>query len=505
MKALLIYPQSPETFWSFKHALKFIAKKAVHPPLGLLTVAAILPESWDKKLVDENVEPLLDEHLEWADHAFISAMAIQRESVKRVVARCREKGVKVVAGGPLFTTCHHEFSGIDHFVLGEAEITLPKFLRDLEANRARPIYTTDQFPDLAGTPPPLWSLLKLKRYASMSIQYSRGCPYQCEFCDITTLYGRKVRSKGTAQILAELDSLYALGWRGDLFIVDDNFIGYKAKLKKEVLPAIIDWMRQHRRPFSLSTEASIDLSDDEKLMTMMVQAGFDGVFVGIETPSEENLAECSKLQNRNRDLVACVKKIQRFGMVVRGGFIVGFDHDSPSVFEKQIELIQNSRIITAMVGLLNAPRGSRLYQRIVQEGRLLREATGDNTDFTTNIEPKMGLEALSQGYHRIINAIYSPKPYYTRVKAFLREYRPQCKPKLRFHAGYLRLHHGHAWAFFKSLLLLGIKDRARFHYWKLFFWSLFRRPILFPKAMTFAIYGFHFRKVFQACLLPGKP
>lgn len=498
MKILLIYPQSPETFWSFKHALKFISKKALHPPLGLLTVAAMLPKAWDIKLVDENVEPLQDKHLEWADYAFISAMAIQRKSVKRVVARCREKGVKVVAGGPLFTTCHHEFSGIDHFVLGEAEVTLPRFLRDLEAGQPQAMYATDQFPDLADTPPPMWGLLKLKRYASMSLQYSRGCPYHCEFCDITSLFGHKVRTKGTAQILAELDSLRAAGWRGALFIVDDNFIGNKAKLKREVLPAIIEWMDRYRRPFILSTEASIDLSDDDELMTMMVRAGFEGVFVGIETPNEDSLAECSKLQNRNRDLVACVKKIQSFGMEVRGGFIVGFDNDPPSVFEKQVELIQNSRIITAMVGLLNAPRGSQLYQRIVQEGRLLMEATGDNTDLSTNIEPKMGLEALSQGYRKIISGIYSPKPYHARVRDYLREYHPQQKNKAHFHARYMRLHRGYAWAFPKTIFLLGVKDRARFQYWQLLFWSLFRRPLLLPMAITFTIYGFHFRKVFLA-------
>ncbi|MCB2191727.1 MAG: B12-binding domain-containing radical SAM protein [Deltaproteobacteria bacterium] len=500
MRALLIYPQNPETFWSFKHALKFISKKAMHPPLGLATVAAMLPVSWDKKLIDENVEPLRDKHLRWADYVFISAMAIQRKSVQRLVERCRAIGVKVVAGGPLFTTCHQEFEGIDHFVLGEAEVTLPRFLEDLAAGQAKPLYTTDQYPALADTPPPLWHLLKLRRYASMSLQYSRGCPFQCEFCDITALFGRRVRTKGANQILAELDSVYAAGWRGALFIVDDNFIGNRTKLKKEVLPAIICWMKQHRHPFVFSTEASIDLSDDETLMKMMVRAGFDGVFVGIETPNEDSLAECSKLQNRNRDLVACVKKIQSFGLEVRGGFIVGFDSDTPSVFEQQIELIQNSRIVTAMVGLLNAPRGSQLYRRITQEGRLLTEATGDNTDFSTNIMPRMGLEALSQGYSEIISGIYSPKPYFKRVRDYLRDYHVPEKNKVHFHARYVRLHSGYAWAFPKTLVVLGVKDRARWQYWKLLLWSLFRRPGLFPMAVTFAIYGFHFRKVFQANL-----
>lgn len=501
MKVLLINPQSPDTFWSFKYALKFIAKKALHPPLGLLTVAAMLPESWDKKLVDENAEKLRTKHLEWADYVMISAMDIQRESAKRIIALCREYGVKVVAGGPLFTTGYQEFSDVDHFVLGEAEVTLPLFLKDLAAGVPKPLYITNQFPALADTPSPLWNLLKLKRYASMNVQYSRGCPFNCEFCDITALFGRKVRTKTTDQIIAEFDNLYRTGWRGSLFIVDDNFIGNKVKLKKEVLPAIIEWMHKYKHPFNLSTEASIDLSDDEELMRLMSKAGFEGVFVGIETPNEESLAECNKMQNRNRDLVACVKKIQSFGMEVRGGFIVGFDSDSPSVFDKQIEFIQNSRIVTAMVGLLNAPRGSQLYQRIVKEGRLLKEITGDNTDLSTNVVPKMGLDALSQGYSRIISGIYSPKPYYKRVKDYMREYSTKKDRKFHFHAGYLRLHYGYASALFKTMLLLGVKDKARLHYWKLLGWSLFRRPKLFPMAVTFTIYGFHFRKVFKECLV----
>ena len=496
MRALLIYPKNPETFWSFKYALKFIAKKAMHPPLGLLTVAAMLPADWELKLVDENVEPLTDKHLVWAEMAFISAMVIQKESVKKVVSRCKGHGLKVVAGGPLFTTSHEEFEGIDHFVLDEAEITLPGFLRDLEAGNPQPVYTTEEFPKLGLTPSPRWDLIKLRRYASMTIQYSRGCPYQCEFCDITTLFGRRVRTKNTQQMLAELDHLHALGWRGGLFIVDDNFIGNKSKLKKDVLPSIIKWMEKHHYPFSLSTEASIDLSDDEELMIMMVKAGFDGVFVGIETPSEESLAECSKLQNKNRDMVACVKKIQAFGMEVRGGFIVGFDSDSPSVFEKQIELIQNSRVITAMVGLLNAPKGSRLYKRIAEEGRLLKEVTGDNTDFSTNFVPKMGMDNLYQGYRQIISGIYSPKPYYDRVKNYLKEYKPLKRKKFRFHFNYIRLHPGYISALFKTFFLLGIKDKARRHYWKLMFWSLFRKPLALTRALTFAVYGFHFRKVF---------
>ncbi|MBW2130246.1 MAG: B12-binding domain-containing radical SAM protein [Deltaproteobacteria bacterium] len=500
MNILLVYPRYPDTFWSFRYALKFISKKAVHPPLGLLTIAAMLPEKWEKKLIDMNVEALGDQDLEWADYVFISAMAVQKASVLEIIRRCNKIGVKIVAGGPLFTAAHEDFKGIDHFVLNEAEITLPRFLADLEKGVAGPVYRTGEFPDLKESPVPRWDLVRMKKYASMNIQYSRGCPFNCDFCDITVLYGRKVRTKSAEQILRELEILYQTGWRGNVFIVDDNFIGNKVKLKKEVLPAIIQWMKKRRYPFTFSTEASIDLADDDTLMRMMVRAGFDAVFVGIETPDEESLSECNKFQNKDRDLVACVKRIQAFGLQVQGGFIVGFDNDSPSIFQRQIDFIQKSGIITAMVGLLNAPRGSRLYERIVKQGRLLEDITGDNTDLTTNILPKMGYESLLNGYKKIISGIYSPRPYYERVKRFLAEYRPLERKPYRLHYGHIRFHSSYPWALFRSIWMLGIKDRGRVQYWKLFFWSLFRRPRLFPLAITYAIYGFHFRKVFKTCL-----
>jgi len=500
MKALLVYPNYPDTFWSFKHALKFISKKAVHPPLGLLTIASMLPDEWEKRLRDMNVEALEDKDLLWADYMFISAMAIQKESIQEIVRRGKKHGVKIVAGGPLFTASHEDFKGIDHLVLNEAEITLPLFLADLKKGVAKEIYASDAFPDVRQTPIPRWDLASMKKYVSMNIQYSRGCPFNCEFCDITVLYGRKVRTKSREQILSELDILYASRWRGSVFFVDDNFIGNREKLKRDILPAIIEWMQKKKHPFTFSTEASINLSDDEDLMHMMVQAGFDAVFVGIETPNEESLAECNKFQNRNRDLVACVRKIQKFGLRVRGGFIVGFDNDSPSIFERQIDFIQKSGIITAMVGILNAPRGTRLYKRVVKEGRLLEDISGDNTDFTTNIIPKMGFEKLNNGYRKVIRGIYSPKPYHDRVKTFLKDYKPLKKRSFHFHPGHIRFHFGYSGAIFKSIWSLGIRDGERAHYWKLFFWSLFRRPRTFPMAITYAIYGFHFRKVFQSCL-----
>lgn len=498
MKVVLCYPRCPNTFWSFKYALKFISKKATYPPLGLLTIAAILPKDWEKKLVDMNVTTLRDKDLEGADFVFISAMDIQKASAKEVISKCKKMGIKIVAGGPLFTTGYEEFKDVDHLVLNEAEITLPLFLEDLRNGCAKHIYTSNEFADIEKTPIPLWGLLEMKKYVFMSLQYSRGCPFNCEFCDIANLFGSRVRTKNRDQILDELESLYSQGWRGGVFFVDDNFIGNKRKIKREILPAIIEWMETKRHPFSFGTQASIDFSDDEELMQSMVKAGFDSVFVGIETPNEESLAECNKFQNKNRDLVACVKKIQKSGLQVIGGFIVGFDSDPPSIFERLIEFIKKSRIITAMVGLLNAPRGTRLYQRLIEENRLLKDISGDNTDCSVNFIPKMNYEILINGYKRIIRGIYSPKPYYKRVKRFLKEYKPL--KKLHFHFGYIHLHFGYPGALFKSIWFLGIKDKARVHYWRLFFWSLFRHPRSVPLAITFAIYGFHFRNVFKEYL-----
>ncbi|MDD2540261.1 MAG: B12-binding domain-containing radical SAM protein [Desulfuromonadaceae bacterium] len=488
MKILLVYPHYPESFWSFKYALKFIARKASFPPLGLLTVAAMLPHEWEKRLVDMNVRPLTNEDLTWADYVFISAMTIQRISAQEVIDRCRQLGVKTVAGGPLFTACHDAFPEVDHLVLGEAECTLPPFLTDLSKGKVRHLYADTRWADLAHTPIPLWDLIDVKNYAALNIQYCRGCPFDCEFCDITALFGRKPRSKTLGQVIAELDSLYIRGWRGAVFFVDDNFIGDKGKLKKEVLPAIIDWMDRKEYPFYFYTEASIDLADDPRLMELMVRAGFEEVFIGIETPYEESHAESGKVQNRNRDLLASVKCIQRAGLQVHGGFIVGFDSDPPSIFDKQIRFIQESGIVTAMVGLLSAIRGTKLHERLSREGRLLGDDSGNNMDSDLNFIPRMEVNALIAGYRTILDTIYSPRNYYQRVIRLLSEYRPQ-------HLGKFHLQPGYIGALFKSILFLGVIGRERLYFWKLFFWSLLTRPRLFPLAITYAIYGFHFRKV----------
>ncbi len=489
MNILLVYPKYPDTFWSFKYALKFISRKASFPPLGLLTVAAMLPPEWERRLVDMNVSGLADDDLEWADYVFLSAMAIQKKSAEEVINRCKKSGVPVVAGGPLFTTGYEEFSDVDYLVLNEAEITLQPFLKDLKKGCARRMYSSKEWPNIENTPCPQWDLVNMKKYASMNIQYSRGCPYNCEFCDIVLLNGRKPRTKSTEQILVELEAIRTQGWRGGVFFVDDNFIANKKKLKTEILPSLITWMKQKKFPFHFFTEASINLADDDELIKLMVKAGFRRVFIGIETPDEDSLAECNKNLNINRDLLACVKKIQNLGLEVQGGFIVGFDSDTPSIFERQIKFIQNSGIVTAMVGLLNAPRGTRLYQRLKKEGRLLKDTSGDNTDCSLNFIPKMNCETLITGYKKILDTIYLPKHYYKRVRIFLRNYKPQkLGKKIYFKIDYLK-------AFLKSAWVLGIRGRERVHYWGLILWTLVRRPRFFGISIAFAIFGFHFRKI----------
>ncbi len=488
MKILLVFPETPTTFWSFRHALKFISKKSSEPPLGLLTIAAMLPEEWDIKLVDMNVSALTDEQIQWADYVFLSGMNVHMQSMKEIIQRSKQLGVKVVAGGPLITTDAQEFEGIDHLILNEAEKTLPQFIEDLQAGHPKAVYQSKDYPELASTPVPRWDLLDMKKYSAMSVQYSRGCPYNCDFCSITLLNGRIPRTKSADQFLAELESMYLQGWRGSVFIVDDNFIGNRNRLKKELLPALIEWSQARKYPFNFMTEVSINLSDDDELVDLMVNAGFNSAFVGIETTHDQSLDECGKSHNRNRDLTASVLKLQQRGLIVAGGFIVGFDNDPPNIFKQQIQFIQSSGIVTAMVGMLNAPSGTRLFQRMKSENRLLSIMSGDNTDGSTNIIPKMGQDKLKEGYRELILTIYSQKAYYERVKVLLQNYQNPVKRPVRIAASEIK-------ALFKSLWTLGLREKGKWFYWKLMVFSLFRHPGKFPLAVRMAIYGFHFRRI----------
>jgi len=489
MKVLLIQPKYPDTYWSFKHALKFVSKKAANPPLGLITMSQLLPTNWEKRLIDLNVSACTDKDIQWADYVFIGAMSVQLESVNKVIAKCKQYNKKIVAGGPLFTEEHERFDLVDHFVLNEAELTMPLFLADFANGCPQRLYQSTEFADMTKSPIPDYSLLKHNKYATLSVQYSRGCPFNCEFCDITALFGFKVRTKTPEQIIQELDNLLKLGSKGSVFFVDDNFIGNKKKVKTELLPVMIAWMKKNKYPFTITTEASIDLADDDELLRMMVQAGFTKAFIGIETPEELCLHECKKTQNSKRDLVACVKKIQTAGIEVSAGFIVGFDNDPASIFQQQIDFIQNTSIISAMVGLLNALPKTMLYKRLNAEGRIVAGFTGDNTNYSINFKPIMDKEELMTGYQKILHGIYNSKSYYERIHSFLKRYNPPLKVQRT-------LTFNDIFALLKSILYIGILKKNRKYYWKLFFWSMFRKPSIFPLAITYSIYGYHFRKVF---------
>jgi radical SAM superfamily enzyme YgiQ (UPF0313 family) len=484
MNVLLVYPRYPDTFWSFKHVLKYIKKKAAFPPLGLLTVASMLPAEWNKKLVDMNVEALEDSVLDWADMLLIGGMLIQKKGALETISRAKALGKVVVAGGPLFTD-YQTFEDVDHFVLNEAEVTLPLFLKDLAAGTPMHVYSSKQKPDLSSTPIPMWSLIDLKKYAAMAVQYSRGCPFDCDFCDIVVMNGRVPRLKGSAQFISELDSLRLAGWHDTVFIVDDNFIGNKASVKK-MLPSLIRWQEKYGYPFRFLTEASINLSMDDELMSLMSKANFSKVFLGLETPAESGLKECGKLQNVSVDVVEAVKKIHRNGMQVMGGFIVGFDSDTEGIFEAQIRFIQKIGVVTAMVGVLNAMPHTRLWHRLQSQGRLITESNGHNTAGMVNFEPVMGKSMLVDGYKKIIQAIYSRKNYYRRVNVFISSYRPTVKN--RFSAADFH-------ALVRSIWRIGIVSRSRFLYWKLFFKTLVFKWRALPMAIELAILGMHFAKV----------
>ncbi len=489
MKILFVYPEFPVTHWNFKHVLRLISKKATEPPLGLITVSAMLPEDWERKLVDMNIGKLKDNDIKWADMVFISGMIIQKKSFDQTVERCKNLGVRVVAGGPMVTEQPENYPEPDHLILNEAENSLQPFIEDLAAGNPKRVYSSDVFPDITETPIPDWSLLDLKHYVTMDLQYSRGCPFNCEFCSITALFGRRPRVKSAGQFMAELDSLYNAGWRSSVFIVDDNFIGNKKYLKDEMLPELISWQKAHNYPFSFNTEVSVNLADDEELMDLMAESGFTACFVGIETPDDSSLAECGKTQNRGRNMIDSVKRMQRRGFNVSAGFIVGFDSDTEDIFQRQFDFIQKSGIVNAMVGLLNAPYGTRLYKRLESEQRLVMGMTGDNTDGSLNFIPKMNPDFLISNYKKLVKKIYSPGHYLERVKTFLSEFRLSDIKFDRSRKNMLKTG-------VNVVLRLGFfQSRGKSSFWKLLRDTIRTSPEKVTTAVTLAVYGLHFRKV----------
>lgn len=486
MKILLVYPQYPNTFWSFKYALEVMGKKAAMPPLGLLTIAPLLENGNKLKLIDMNVNPLKDKDILWADYVFISAMITQKDSAQKVIQRCKDLNVKIVAGGPLFTNLHGDFPDVDHFILNEGEITIPLFVRDLKNGNPKKIYSSDIRPDINLAPVPKWDLINLNDYARMALQFSRGCPFDCEFCDIVNLNGRVPRVKSIEQFMEELNSLYDSGWRSSIFIVDDNFLGNIAQVKL-LLRELINWRKEKHYRWSFMTQISINLASDDELLLLMQKAGFSTVFIGIETPSKKSLEECGKFQNKNRDMVKDIKKIYNYGMEVYGGFIVGFDHDDETIFKTQFEFIQETGIVVAMMGLLTALPGTKLYKRLKNENRIVSESSGNNIDFKLDFIPKMEEEFLLSEYKKLLSSLYNVKNYYERIFNFLKEYRHHTDDKLtqNLFTGFL-----------KVMYMLGIQDKNRFYFWKMFLTCIFKYPKSLSKALTQAIYFAHFEKIF---------
>lgn len=481
---LLVYPRIPDTYWSFSHTLSLTGFKGLMPPLGLLTVAALIPEDYHITLVDMNVKSLTDREIVSADLVMISAMIIQKDSFHEVVERCNRLGVPVAAGGPYPTSCHQEISGVDHFILNEGELTIPPFFNDLKEGNAGKMYTSELRPDITLSPPPRYDLIKISDYSSMALQSSRGCPFKCEFCDIIELYGRVPRHKTPDQFIREMDILYNLGFRGPVFIVDDNFIGNK-RMVTALLKAICEWQEEHDHPFTFFTEASINLADEEEMLELMERSRFTMVFIGIETPSRDSLLAINKTQNTRHSMLDAITHIQEKNIEVLGGFIVGFDSDTEDIFDAQIDFIQKAGIPVAMMGMLMALPGTRLWKRYKEEGRLRETSSGNNThDEKLNFDPIMNEHLLQTGYRYVLKTLYTPSVYFQRCRTLI-EHLPSL-PQNDSHTAMWEIK-----AFLRSIVRFSFSP-FRKEFFSFLIWSLIHKPRLFSRAANIAIKGYHF-------------
>jgi len=489
MRVLLLYPKFAEAMWAYKHALQYIGKKASSPPLGLLTVAAMLPHSWEKKLVDLNVSLLTEADFEDVDLVFISAMLAQKHSTELILKKCKDLVIPTVAGGPLFSFSEGNPLEVepDHLICGEAESVMPVFLRDLKEDKLHRIYQGQHFPDVKQTPVPLWNLVEdFSHYAMMTVQFTRGCPFDCEFCDVVILNGHDARMKTIPQIISELNTLYQLGWRGQVFVCDDNFIGNPKLCRESLLPSLIQWMRTHAYPFLLTAAVSVNLAQNPGIMEMMVEAGFDRVTFGIESPNPDSLKETNKLQNLHHDLLKAIHKIQTFGLEVQAGFIVGFDKDTPDIFSEQIEFIQASGIATAMVSILFAFPGTRLYSRLQRENRLLPVDLNQHAYGVVNFTPKMGVKQLRARHLEMLEKIYSPDIYFQRLKNFLDLYNlPPQHNSVQIEQILLLI---------RIVWDLGIVDWGRKYFWRMVWYCFRKKARALPMIIRLLVTGYHFRK-----------
>lgn len=495
MRALLVQAATPITYWGYQHSLPFIRKGATLPPLGLATLAAHLPTSWELRIRDLHLAPLDDAELRWADAVLVSGMLVQAESVREVLVRAKELGKVTVVGGPASTTSPDAFPEATHVFCGEAEGRLDRLVQALE----HPGSVTDRIlsppgldrPELSLARVPRFELLALGRYATFAIQVSRGCPFSCEFCDVIEVFGRAPRVKSPAQVVAELEALFRLGARGPLFLVDDNFIGNRRAVEK-ILPEIERWQREHLRPFELFTEASLDLAGEPALLAGMVEAGFTAVFVGIETPNTASLVETGKRQNLRMDPSEAVHVLTRAGLEVFAGFIVGFDCDGPDIFERQADFIAALPIPRAMVGILTALPGTALWRRLDREKRLRCASGGDQFD-RPNFTPAMGDAPLMAGYRKLLAALFTADAYFRRCIRHLEE------APIRSAA----LRSGAVSTFFRALWRLGVVGSRRRWFWRLVLTGLRRAGLpAIPRAITLAILGEHLIRYTEEEVLP---
>jgi radical SAM superfamily enzyme YgiQ (UPF0313 family) len=499
MRTLFVYPEFPKTFWSYEKILELVNRKVLLPPLGMVTVAALLPQHWPMKLVDRNVREVSEAEWDWAELVVISGMIVQKRDMAAQIAKAKARGLPVAVGGPFASSTPEapELDLADYKVLDEGEITLPQFVEAIERGEPAGRFSANgEKPDVTSTPIPRFDLLQLDAYDSMSVQFSRGCPFQCEFCDIIVLYGRKPRTKTPEQLVAELQSLYDLGWRRSIFLVDDNFIGNKRNAKL-LLPALKQWQIEHGYPFSLSTEASVDLASDDELMTMMAECRFDSVFLGIETPDEASLETAKKLQNTRSSLDESVDRITSYGIRVMAGFIIGFDGEKIGAGDRIVEFVSRTGIPAAMMGMLQALPNTGLWHRLEKEGRLIENkaaAKGVNQTNLLNFIPTRPIRDIANEYVDAFCRLYEPHAYIDRVCSY---YLKMGKPRWQqFLPANLNKPSLPAWIDVRALLIViwrqGIKRDTRWLFWRSLLKVSLGNPAVLEQFLVTLAHNEHF-------------
>jgi radical SAM superfamily enzyme YgiQ (UPF0313 family) len=489
VRILLIYPVFPPTFWSYEKILELVNRKVLLPPLGLVTVAAILPQEWEFKLVDRNIRPVTEEEWAWADLVILSAMIVQKQDLLTQIREAKRRGKLVAVGGPYATSVPSEpqNAGTDFLILDEGEITLPMFVEALQRGETSGVFRTTEKPDVTITPVPRYDLLELDAYDSMSIQFSRGCPFQCEFCDIIVLYGRKPRTKAPAQLLKELDYLYELGWRRSVFMVDDNFIGNKRNVKL-LLQELKVWQAEHQYPFDFNTEASVDLAADVELMELMVECNFNAVFLGIETPDEDSLQLTKKFQNTRTSLADTVDKITRTGLRPMAGFIIGFDNEKKGAASRIIRFVEDAAIPTAMFGMLQALPNTALWHRLEKEGRLrIKDRQDINQSTLMNFVPTRPIDDIAKEYIEAFWTLYDAEVFLDRTyRCFLKLGAPKCQAPFKMPS----------WVDLKALAIVvwrqGFKRSTRWKFWHHLFSIFKNNPAVWEHYLTVCAHNEHF-------------